>query len=172
VERSELGIRRARSAYYPTIYGTARYQLNDRDIPFGQDNDAWLVGATLRWELFDGNRRVHDAERARAEKRTAEEYQAELRQEIRLQVAESYLRQEETEKRLEVSRRAALDAAEGVRLLTKRYENSVSLMVELLDAQTVLNRARAQVAEMEAECARASVQALYASGTLLKEVLQ
>ncbi len=172
VEKTELGIRNARAAYYPTVHGIARYQLNDRDIPFGRDNDAWLVGATLRWDLFDGDRRGHDTEKARAEKRSVEEYRAALRQEIRLQVAESSLRREETEKRLEVSRHAAADAAEGVRLLTRRYESSVSLMVELLDAQTVLNRARAQVAEMEAEFARASVQLLHASGMLLKEVMQ
>lgn len=172
VEKAELGIRNARSAWYPTVYGVASYQLNDRDVPFGRDNDAWLVGATLRWEIFDGNSRGFETEKARAGKRSADEYLAELRQEVRLQVAESSLRKEETEKRLDVARHAEADAAEGVRLLTRRYENSVALMVEVLDAQTVLNRARTQVAEMETESARASMQLLHASGTLLKEVMK
>ncbi|HEY6007118.1 MAG TPA: TolC family protein, partial [Geobacteraceae bacterium] len=41
VERAEGGVKASRAAYLPTLYGSAAYQMNDRDYPFGRDNDAW-----------------------------------------------------------------------------------------------------------------------------------
>lgn len=171
VERNELGVRLARSVYWPTLRGHAGYQLHDRDVPFGRDNDAWVVGATLRWELFDGWQRCAETDQAKARQQAAVAYLADQRQEVALAVAESYLGREELGKRLEVARHAELAAAEGVRLLNRRYENSVALMVELLDAQTSLNRARSQVAETEAAYAMATVRLYHAAGLLLKEVM-
>ena len=172
VSRADLGVRMARSAFFPTLYSQARFQMNDRDVPFGRDNDAWLLGLSLRWDLFDGRQRCNETDKARALKQSAEEYLADQRQEVRLQVQESLLRRQEVAKRLEVAKHAVADAAEGVRLLTKRYENSVALMVELLDAQTTLNRAKTDVARLEAEYARATARVWFVSGTLLKEVMQ
>ena len=57
VDKADVGVRMARQAYFPTVYANAAYQLNDRDVPFGRDNDGWMVGVNLRWELFDGMRR-------------------------------------------------------------------------------------------------------------------
>lgn len=170
VEQADEGVGMARAAFWPTLYGLASYQMNDKSVPFGRDNDSWLVGATLRWELFDGRQRCNEIDRAKALLASAEEQLTEQRQQAGLQVTESYLRREETGKRLEVARHSMLSAEEGVRLLSRRYENSLALMVEVLDAQTSLNRARAQVAELEAEYARTTVQLLFVSGTLLKEV--
>jgi outer membrane protein TolC len=170
VEQAGLGLELARSAYWPTLYATAGYQMNDRDIPFGRDNSAWQVGATMRWELFDGRQRCHETDRARALQQAAEEQLAEQRQEAQMQVAETFLRREELGKRLEVARHGELAATEGVRILSRRYENSLALLVEVLDAQTALNRARSQVAELEAEYARATARLYFTTGTLLKEV--
>ena len=144
--------------------------MNDRDIPFGRDNDAWVVGATLRWELFDGGVRRSERERARALMEAAQEHLREQKNETALQISESYLRREEIGKRLDVAMHAQLEAEEGVRLVKKRYENSISLLVELLDAQTALNRARTDVASLEADYAAAWARLQYAAGTLLKEI--
>ena len=171
LERAEAGVVLARRAWLPTLYGSASYQLNDREVPFGRDNDAWLVGAVLRWELFDGGERSHGTDKATALQGSAAEYLAALRQEVELEVTESYLRREETGKRLEVARHAELDAAEGVRLLSRRFENSLALLVEVLDAQTALNRARAQVAATEVAYARATARLYFTAGILLKEVM-
>jgi outer membrane protein TolC len=91
---------------------------------------------------------------------------------IRYQVKESYIRRDEAVKQREVARNAVQDAEETVRLLTKRYENSLATMVELLDAQTALNQARANLVETEAGYTLAGGQVHYMTGTFVKEILK
>jgi outer membrane protein TolC len=172
VERAGAGVGLARSSYLPAVYGSATYQMNDRDIPFGRDNDGWMVGASLRWELFDGLRRSNEVGKARAMQQSAAEQLAYLRGEIALQVRESMLRREEAEKRLAVARSSVKDSEEGVRLVGRRYENSLATMAELLDAETALTQARFHFIENENNLALATGRLYDAAGLFLKEVVR
>ena len=70
------------------------------------------------------------------------------------------------------TRMKVAQAEEGVRLIGKRFENSISTMVELIDAQSALNRARANLIEGESNYALANGNVYHAAGTFLKEVLK
>lgn len=172
LEKSEAAIRLARNAYFPAIDAFASYQLNSRDVPFGSDNDAWMAGLSLTWQIFDGFRRGHESDRAAAGRSATAEMLEGKTREIKFQVQESYLRRDEMGKRLEVARHALQDAEETVRLLDKRYENSLATMVELLDAQTTLNQARANQVEMEANYALSGGRVYYTAGIFLEEMLK
>lgn len=172
VDKADAGVRMARQAYFPTVYATAAYQMNDRDIPFGRDNDGWMAGVNLRWELFDGMRRHNELGKARAMKNAADEYRENNRNEVLFQVTEHSLRRDEAAQRLAVARQALLDAEEGVRLIGKRFENSLATMVDLLDAETALNRSRALLVENESDYALATARLYFAAGILMKEVMQ
>jgi outer membrane protein TolC len=172
VEKSAAGVKLAASAFLPTLYGSASYQMNDRDIPFGRDNDAWIAGVNLRWELFDGSRRLDERARARSLESSARETLEQYRKEVALQVRESLLRREETAQRLAVARSACREAEEGVRLITKRFANSLATLVEVLDAQTALNRARAGVVENETGYALATARVWFSAGIFLQEVMK
>lgn len=172
VERADAGVGLATSAWFPTLSAGAAYQMSDRDLPFGRDNDAWSAGATLRWELFDGMRRTSDEARARASREASAHYLEQLRKEIALQVRESLLRRGEAGKRLEVARHALLAAEEGMRLVNKRFENGLATMMELLDTQTALNRARTGLVERETDHLLATARIYHAAGMFLKEMTQ
>lgn len=172
VDKGDVGVRMARGSYLPTVYGSAAYRMNDRDLPFGRDNDAWMAGVNLSWEIFDGMRRGNELGRARALRNSAAEYLENSRKEVILQVTEQLLRREEAGKRLEVARLAVADAEEGVRLIGRRFENSLATMVELLDAQTALTRSRALLVENESEYALATARLYHAAGLFLKEVVR
>lgn len=172
LEKADVGVTAARGEYLPTLHATAAYQMNDRDIPFGRDNDAWLVGVNLRWEIFDGMRRGSEIGRARALRDSAAEYAEDYRSEILLQVTEQSLRREEAAARLQVARNAVHDAEEVVRLIGKRFENSLATMVELLDAQTALNRSRTLFVEAESDFSLATARLYHAAGVFLKEVMK
>ncbi len=170
-EKAELGVGLARSAWYPTLHAGAAFQTNARSVPFGADNNSWYAGATFRWEIFDGMRRSREQVKAGALQTGAAEMLEQYKKEVAFQVAESRLRREEAVKRVEVAHRTVSDAEEGLRLVQKRYEGALATVVELLDAQTSVNRARASVVDADADLVMASTQLAYSVGMLRKEIL-
>jgi len=171
-EKAQVGVSLAGSAFLPTLYGNASYQMNDRDLPFGRDNDSWIAGVNLRWELFDGLRRFDERARARSLESSARESLAYQQREVAFQVRESLLRLDEAEKRLTVAHASLKDAEETVRLVTKRFSNSLASLVDVLDAQSALNRARASVVENDAGYALATARVWYSAGIFLQEVMK
>ena len=172
VEKGELAVRQARDSYLPTIYASASYQVNDRNVPLGYDNDSWSVGVNLRWELFDGNRRSHEKGKAELARNAAAELLENDRREVALQVTEGVLRREEAGLKLESARAAVQAAREGVRLVRLRFENGLSPMVEMMDAEAALNRSRASLVEVENSYRRSAAQLYFTSGVFMKEVLR
>jgi outer membrane protein len=172
LEKSDAAFRLARSEYLPTVGAFASYQLNAREAPFASDNDAWSAGVSLKWNIFDGFRHYSERQRAVYGQSAAREMLENATKDVRYQLKESYVRRDEAGKRLEVTRHAVQDAEETVRLLTKRYENSLATMVELLDAQTALNQIRANLVETEAGYALAGGRVYYMTGTFVKEMLK
>jgi len=170
LDRSEASLKLARSAYLPTVSAFASYQMDSRDTPLGSDNDAWLAGVSLKWQIFDGFKRGSERDRAAASRAAANELLINRTRESSYQVTESYLRHKESGQRLEVARHALVDAEETVRLLTKRYENSLATLVDLLDAQTALNQVRANLVDTEADYALAGGRIYYTAGIFLKEI--
>jgi outer membrane protein len=172
VEKGALAVRQAIVAYLPTVYASASYQVNDRDNPFGRDNDSWNLGVSLRWELFDGNRRSHEKLRAEMTRNAAAAILENGRREVALQVTESLLRRQEAEARLEAARLSVTDGVEALRLVSLRYRNGLSTMVELLDAEAALNRSRANLVEVENQVAGTTAEIYFRAGVLLKEVMR
>jgi outer membrane protein TolC len=172
LEKTAAALGLARSEYLPTVGTFASYQLNARDLPFTADNDAWTAGVTLKWNIFDGFRRSSEQKRAVADQSAARELLDATNRDARYQLRESYLRRQEAVKRQEVASHALQDAEETVRLLGRRYENSLATMVELLDAQTALNQARANLVETEAGHALAGGRIYYSAGIFVKEMLK
>ena len=172
IEKSEANLRLAQSDYLPTVGAFASYQLNAKDAPFTSDNDAWSAGVSLKWHLFDGFRTDSERQRALSGRSAAREHLEATTKEIRYQLKESYIRRTEAAKHLEVAGNVVQDATETVRLLTKRYANSLATMVELLDGQTALNQARATLVENQAGYALAGGRIYYMTGTFVKEILK
>lgn len=172
LEKSAAALRLARSEYLPTVGAFASYQLNGKDSPLSSDNDAWTAGVSLKWNVFDGFRRNSERKQALSGQSSARETLDSTTKEVRYQLRESYARRDETGKRLEVARHSVLDAEETVALLVKRYANSLATMVELLDAQTALNQARANLIESEAGHALAGGRVYYMTGSFVKEMLK
>ena len=171
-EKYDAAVSLAKRSWLPLLNGFATYQMNSREAPFTSDNDAWVAGVSLKWQIFDGFRRNREYDRAIAGRQATAELQENKSREIAFQVRDSILRRNEMVKRLEVARNSLEDAEETVRLLNKRYENSLATMVELLDAQTSLIRSRADLVEIEADCSLSGGRIYYASGMFLEEMLK
>ena len=167
VENAGRNVRLRQSQYLPDVGLAAAYQVDAEDSPFAPDNRSWKVGVGLTWNLFDGMRREAEVGKAVAERRRAQAYHRGMRDQAAFEAAQADLGVKEATLRGEIARAALASAEEGVRLLTSRYENHLGRMVDLLDAQTALDGARAARIRAENDVRRSRAQRLYASGGLL-----
>jgi outer membrane protein TolC len=71
---------------------------------------------------------------------------------------------------MELARSSLETAEEGKRLVKSRYENSLSPIVDLLDTQVMLERARANIVARENEYQRAILNLGYESGTIMEDL--
>ena len=170
VANAGSNVRLRRSGYLPDVGLSAAYQVDAEDSPFSPDNRSWRVGVGLTWNLFDGMRREAEIGKAAAERRRAQAYDRGLRDQAAFEAAQADLGVKEATLRLEIARAALASAEEGVRLLRSRYENHLGRMVDLLDAQTALDGARADRIRAENDVRLSRAQRLYASGGLLSFV--
>lgn len=167
-ENARNAVRLAESEYYPMIGVGGSYELNDHNTPFGSEGKSWQVMAFFRINVFDGLNREKTRSRALHKAREAAEYVEGLRNQVNFEVHEAFYAVEEAEKKFELARAAEQSAEEGVRLVRKRYENSLAPMVSLLDAQTALDSARASVVEAHGTRHSALARLEFVSGRLLK----
>ncbi len=169
-EGAKTGIKRAESMYLPSIGVGASYQFNDHTRIFGSEGDSWYIAAYLRWNLFDGL--LRESERGKAKYKEAEtrEQLNSLTHFVSFKIREAYLAVEEARMNAELARNALETAEEGKRLVKERYENSLSPIVDLLDVQLNVNRARADAIARENEHKLAVVVLGYESGAILKSL--
>ncbi len=163
-------IKLAESKYLPTIGVRAAYQLNDRSRLLGTEGESWWLMGTLQWELFDGTIREYERSRARYKQAEVDEQLKGLRQAVAFKISEAYLSAQEAEKNAELSKAALSSAEEGQRLVLRRYENSLSPIVDLLDVQLEVNRARADVVAKENDYCLAVLTIAYEGGAIEAEL--
>ena len=99
--------------------------------------------AFLRWELFDGFRREHERAKAKYRVSESEEHLVSMKNAVSFKVYEASLNADEARKNEELAASALRTAEEGRRIVELRYQNSLAPIVDLLDAQTNLDRQRA-----------------------------
>ena len=167
VANAGSNVRLRQSQYLPDVGLSGAYQVDAEDSPFAPDNRSWRVGVGLTWILFDGMRREAELGKAVAERRRAQANLRGMRDQAAFEAAQADLGVKEATLRGEIARAALASAEEGVRLLKSRYENHLGRMVDLLDAQTALDGARAARVRAENDVRLSRAQRLYASGGLL-----
>lgn len=169
-KNAENALKMANAGYLPIVGLGGAYQLNHHERAFGEEGNSWQMTAFLRWELFDGTKREHERTKAQYQIAEAGEYLEGLKKEISFMIYDAYLTVGEARKRLELAEHALKAAEEGRRLVKTRYENALSAMVDLLDVQTNLDAARANVVEKEGAYLTAVAGLGFQSGTILKDL--
>lgn len=141
IRRAAVGETVARSSWLPEVGFGAQLEWNARDI-FGNDGDNWTVGASLRVPLFEGTETAARLRRARARTRGLEAARDHLAHGIRVQVIAALAGARSAEGRLAVTGDAVARAEESLRIVRERYAEGMAVVVELLDAEAAMTRAR------------------------------
>jgi outer membrane protein TolC len=169
-ENAKEGVKLAESQYLPTLGVGGAYQMNDPSNLFGSEGQSWRVAAVLRWNLFDGTSREYERGKALYKANETAEHVKGLVKLIAFKIHEAHLAVEEARKSAELAGSALTTAEEGQRLVRSRYENSLSPMVDLLDVQLSLDRARADAVARKNEYRVALMNLSYEGGTIMKDL--
>jgi len=159
-QASQVGIRSAKSDYYPSIALTGGYIA--ADIPnFFTMTNAVTLGVGLSYNvssLWKTNAHVQHAKAEYAEVQANEEM---LSDDIRRQVNQAYETLLTANKKIEVSVKAIEQGKENYKIVKNKYENSLLTVTDLLDANALMLQS-----QISWELARAD--AIVAYNTLLE----
>ncbi len=157
-QASERQQRLERAARRPEVGLGAIYEMNAEDF-FGADGDNWALTVGLSFDLFDGGRARARARRAEQQTLEAEERTELLAQTVSLEVRRAFFELRAARQRLEQAAKGVELAERSLEIIEDRYREGLTVLPELLDAETALTRSRLRriAAERDVLLARATL---------------
>ncbi len=140
-EAADRMVRVARGGFFPEIGVAAWYEGNQHSRP-GTAGDSWSLVAAAKFTAFDGARTRAQVRTARARARQADEMTRLMEQKVALEVRQAWHDLAAALQRLEEARHAVEWAKESLKIVEDRYQEGLTTLVELLDAETRLTGAR------------------------------
>jgi outer membrane protein TolC len=143
-------VQAAQSEYLPTLSLVGNYtRSGDNPSVSGSDfKDAenWYVMGVASWNFWEWGKTKFRVDAGRARETQALEAAKELNDLITLEIKNAYLNLQEAEKQIAVSQKVIEQADENFRITQERFKERVATSTEVLDAQTLLTKAKAQYA--------------------------
>jgi outer membrane protein TolC len=131
----------AKAALLPQFSVRGAFEANRQQfVTKGGAN--WYVGASMRWNLFDGFANRARVAEAKAIVETAQAQRKVAEQGVRLEVFKAWADTRSAEERLGVSAAAVTQAEESLRITKNRYEAGLATVTDLLRNEIALLDAR------------------------------
>ncbi|MBN1473566.1 MAG: TolC family protein [Syntrophaceae bacterium] len=149
-EQASKAVWMARSELFPSLSLVGNYaRFGDEASVSGsryQDAESWYVMAVASWNFWEWGRTKFRVDASKARENQAIESSKEINDQITLEIKNAYLLLREAENQIVVSEKVIEQAEENFRISEERYKERVSTSTEVLDAQTLLTRAKSQYA--------------------------
>jgi outer membrane protein len=155
IKSSELKVEQARkqvdlaaSDFYPSVNLSGRYgRFGDNPDLQGslyQDPENWSVMAVASWDFWEWGRTKYNRDYYHSRQQQSQDQLIDVRDQVTLEVKSAFLSMEEAAKRIGVAERSIVQADENLRIYQERYRVQVATSKDVLDAQTLLVRAKAE----------------------------
>lgn len=139
LKAAEANINAARSGWFPSIYLTGNYYYSNPNARFqplaDQWNDAWDVGVTLSWDIWDWgltSSRTTQAEELSVQTQASLE---KLNDNIEVEVYQSYLNLIKSQEKVDVSKLSLEQSSENYRITSEKYNEQLATSTDLIDAE-------------------------------------
>lgn len=142
---SELaGIRVARSGYYPRLEAFVDYGYSHDTFKndLGSSDGGYTAGILGNWNIWDGLETKGRVDQAKAQWKSAVINKEDVNRGIDLEVRTAYSRFIEAAQLVDSQKGNISLAEESIRLAQSRFDAGAGTQLEILDAQTELNRSR------------------------------
>ena len=138
---TDLQIKMNQANKFPDLYLVVDYGFQGEEYRFNGKQDYFQASAVLTWSLSEGYRNRAKIRQAMLDREAVETKLAEAQKQIELEVMTVLSELMASEKGIVSAEKRALNAAEGFRLVKKKYEEGQASLLEFLDARTNLTQA-------------------------------
>ena len=144
--QSDQSILQAQSYHYPQLNLQGAYNFMSDSPEMGDANvydaSGWQVVTRLDWTFWEWGRTTHQVGQRRAQKRRLENTRRDTRDQVDLQVKQSYLALHDAQKNIATAKASIRSAQENYRITQERFKEQLTTNTEVLDAQTLLTQAQ------------------------------
>jgi outer membrane protein len=149
-EQAGKMVRLAQSEYFPTLSLVGNYtRFGDNPSLSGSDfRDAenWYLMGLASWNFWEWGKTKFRVDAGKAREAQALDAIKELNDQMALEIKNAYLNLQEAEKQITVSQKVIEQAEENFRIAEERFKERVATSTEVLDALTLLSRAKSDYA--------------------------
>ena len=146
VEQAKSQVKVAQGDYYPNVSLVGNYaKFGDTPGLSGsafKDQESWYVMAVANWNFWEWGKTKDRVEAGKSRESQAADLLANVRDQVALEVKNAFLLLHEAEKQIQVATKAIEQAEENFRINTERYREQVGTATDVIDAQTLLTKAR------------------------------
>jgi outer membrane protein TolC len=144
IEVSKNEVALGKKDYYPSVNIEGTYfRLGDEwDVSGGEgigDPNGWKVAAVASWNFWEWGRTSYNVKEKMSRLSQAKYQKEEVRDNIRLEVKQAYLKNKESEKNIITIQKAIEQAKENFRINEERYKGQMATSTDVLDAQVLLS---------------------------------
>jgi len=155
VDQAKSLVKLAKSDFYPTVSAVGHYErVGDTPGVSGtafKDTESWYVMGVASWTFWEWGKTKNRVDASRSKENQSVDLLNNTRDQITLEVKNAYLLMRESEKQVMVTKKAIEQAEENFRINQERYREQVATSTDVLDAQTLLTRAKSDSANALSE---------------------
>jgi outer membrane protein TolC len=144
VEQARGGKEIATAPYYPNVAGIATLTHSEGGGTF-QPKDAWFVGLTLQWDVWEWGKTGAAVDEAAARLRQAQQGAVAVADGVAFDVRRRHIDARAALASLEAAGSGVAAAEEAHRIQSARYQQGAATTTDVLDAETDVARARSQL---------------------------
>lgn len=135
----------------PGLYGVVDYGIQGEEYSFTGEDDFILASLVMRWNLFQGSANHQRVQQSRIEGEKLKELHAETQQQIQLEVINHYYSLTAAYESVLSARKQTRSARRAYELISRKYSEGQSPLLELIDARTSLTGAAANAIIAQSE---------------------
>jgi outer membrane protein TolC len=164
----DLEEKAAKSEYYPKLFAQGGYNFTENRYQFPEGNWSMILGIDLN--LFSGGSTKAEVSKVLHRREQLLEEKRKLMDDIKLEVEKSYLDLKNALEKILVTKGAANQAEENLRINKIKYEEGIGTSTDVIDAITLLTLAETNYCRALYELRRAQAELRYATGSDLVSV--
>lgn len=157
VEAAEANVRASQAEWVPNINLLARKQWAHGKEPLDDRADGWLLAVNFKWTLFDGMGRQGRIAESRAKTLQTKAQLEKNRRRINQEQAVSVSQWQSVYAAWQAAEESTQAAAKADSLATRRYQENIGSMTDLLAARARLDRERARLIDARYQAVMAAM---------------